>query len=135
MVFDAAMRTPLSRGWKRGMATTLSLLLCAGLALAGCSGKDEHSVLGKWQSGNDLMVSFGKDGYMTKQQGITTEQMEYSVQNGTTLYVKPKDLPMSLEFELTFPSDNELVLTPKPPAGMKAQAADQAPVHLTRVKE
>ncbi len=73
MVFDAAMRTPLSRGWTRGMAMVLSL--CAGLALAGCSGKDEHSVVGKWQSGNDLMVTFGKDGYMTKQQGISSEQM------------------------------------------------------------
>jgi hypothetical protein len=78
------------------------------------------------------MVTFTKDGNMIKQSGINTDEMEYSVQDGV-LYLKPKDLPMSLPYAITFPSDNELVLTPQPVRGVAQQSAE--PEHLTRVKE
>jgi hypothetical protein len=126
MVSHAAMRTPAIKRWAGAVA------LCAGLALAGCSQKDEHSIVGKWQRGNDVMVTFTKDGDMIKQSGINTDAMEYSVKDGV-LYLKPKDLPMSLPYTITFPSDNELVLTPQPVRGVASQNPE--PEHLTRVKE
>jgi hypothetical protein len=125
MVFHAAMRMPVIKRWAGALA------LCVGLALAGCSGKPEQSIVGKWQRGNDVMVTFTKDGYMIKQEGINTDQMEYSVQEGV-LYLKPKDLPMSLPYTITFPSDDELVLTPQPVPGMKGTPETE---HLTRVRE
>jgi hypothetical protein len=112
-----------------------ALTVCLGLALAACSSKDTNGVVGKWAKGNDTIFTFTKDGKMTKQEGITTEEMEYSVQDGNTLYLKPKDLPMSLGFTITFPSENEMILTPQQPRGVITQPQSLEPVHLTRVRE
>jgi hypothetical protein len=112
-----------------------ALAVCLGLALAACSPEETKSIVGKWAKGNDTIFTFTKDGTMTKQEGITTEDMEYSVQDGNTLFLKPKDLPMSLQFTMAFPSENEMVLTPQLPKGAIAQPQSLEPVHLTRVPE
>jgi hypothetical protein len=129
IVFHPRMTKPT----RSQLVRTLSI--CLGLALAACSAKDENGVVGKWAKGNDTIFTFTKDGTMTKQEGINTEEMEYSVQDGSTLYLKPKDLPMSLEFKIEFPSTNEMVLTPRQPRGTITQAQSLEPVHLTRVRE
>jgi len=112
-----------------------ALTVCLGLAIAACSPKDEHSIVGKWAKGNDTIFTFTKDGTMTKQEGITTEEMEYSVQDGNTLFLKPKDLPMSLGFTIAYPSENEIILTPQVPKNAITQPQSLEPVHLTRVPE
>jgi hypothetical protein len=111
------------------------LTVCLGLALAACSPKEANGIVGKWAKGNDTIFTFTKDGTMTKQEGITTEEMEYSVQDGNTLFLKPKDLPMSLQFTIEFPSENEIILTPQAPKGAITQPQSLEPVHLTRVPE
>ncbi len=111
------------------------LTICLGLALAACSSKDTNSIVGKWAKGNDTIFTFTKDGMMTKQEGITTEEMEYSVQDGKTLFLKPKDLPMSLGFTIAYPSENEIILTPQMPKNAVTQPQLLEPVHLTRVPE
>ncbi len=129
IVFHPAMTKPNRGRW------VWALAVCAGLALAGCSSKTENSIVGKWAKGNDTIFTFTKDGTMTKQEGITTEEMEYSVQDGNTLFLKPKDLPMSLEFSMVFPSTNEMVLTPQQPRGTITQPQSLEPVRLTRVSD
>jgi hypothetical protein len=127
LVFHPAMSRPTRSQW------VCALAICAGLALAACSSKPENSIVGKWAKGNDTIFTFTKDGTMTKQEGITTEEMEYSVQDGNTLFLKPKDLPMSIQFSISFPSENEIILTPQQPKGAITQPQSLEPVHLTRV--
>jgi hypothetical protein len=118
-----------------GSRLVSALTVCLGLALGACSSKQENSIVGKWAKGNDTIFTFSKDGTMTKQEGINTEEMGYTVQDGTTLFLKPKDLPMSLEFTISFPSEDEMILTPQPPKDAPAQAESLEPVQLTRVRE
>jgi hypothetical protein len=113
----------------------LALAICLGLALGACSSKEGQGIVGKWARGNDAIFTFTKDGRMTKQEGINTDEMEYSIQDGTTLLLKPKDLPMSLRFTISFPSDNEMILTPLPQKGAITQPQSLDPVDLTRVSE
>jgi hypothetical protein len=129
MVFHAAMTNATGRRW------AWAVILCAGLALGGCSPKQENSVVGKWAKGNDTIVTFTADGKVINQAGISTEEMSYTVQDGTTLFLKPKDLPMSLQYTITFPSADEMVLTLRPPKGAAASAQPPEQSHFTRVKE
>ena len=99
------------------------------LMLAACSSKPTPRIVGKWARGNDLIFTFTKDGDLVRQEGASSETLGYSI-SGTTLFVKPKDQPVSLAYTISFPSQNELVLTPEsPPAGQ-----DSEPVQLTRVE-
>jgi hypothetical protein len=129
VVFHLAMTKPTRN------RLVCALAICAGLALVACSSKDGNSIVGKWAKGNDSIFTFTKDGKMTKQEGITTEEMDYSVQDGKTLFLKPKDLPMSLQFTIEFPSENEMILTPQQPKGAITQPQSLEPVQLTRVPD
>lgn len=111
-----------------------ALAICAGLALGACS-KPADSIVGKWANGNDTIVTFTKDGKIIRQEGATTEEMEYSIQDGTNLYIKLKDAPTSMQFNFAFPSDNELVLTVVPPKDVIAPPQAVEPVHFTRVEQ
>jgi len=113
---------------------TAVVVLSLALAAVSCSPKSEASLVGKWASGNDLVFTFTKDGDMIRQEGAGSETMGYSV-SGTTLYLKPKDLPTSLGYAISFPSEKELVLTPQPIRGVAISRQDTSPIRLSRVSD
>ena len=106
------------------------------VAAASCSQTQGPSIVGKWARGNDVTFTFTKDGQMIKEEGTGRETMGYSISDGTNLYLKPKDLPMSIGYAISFPSENEMVLTMKPPdrAGI-TPPQDNESMHFTRVRE
>ena len=114
---------------------TFSLAIGIALAAAGCSSKPGDSIVGKWASGNDVVFTFTQDGDMIKEERAATEKMGYSIAEGPTLYLKPKNQPMSFAFAISFPSADELVLTPQPVKGIIMPPQDNSPIHLTRVKQ
>ena len=109
------------------------MLLSLALAVVSCSQKSGPSLVGKWSRGNDLIFTFTKDGDMIRQEGASSETMGYSL-SGTNLYVKPKDLPISLTYGISFPSTNELVLTLQPASGTATSQQDTEPIRLSRVE-
>ncbi len=114
----------------------LSVATALGIALiaASCSSKSGDSIVGKWARGNDLVFTFTKDGSMIRQEGAGSETMGYSV-SGTTLYLKPKDMPTSLVYTISFPAPDELVLTPQPAAGAAISQSDNEPIRFSRVSD
>lgn len=108
----------------------LAVALSLTLGVAGCSSKQGPGIVGKWAQGNDLVFTFTKDGDMIREEGASSETMGYSVK-GTTLYLKPKDQPMSLVYTVSFPTDREIVLTPQ----TTQPGQDATPIQLTRVAE
>ena len=121
--------------------TRLRALLCAiplvaslGFLAAGCSGGG-HSVVGKWSRGNDQIYTFTKEGDLIKQEGAGREIMGYSVTEGTNLFLKQKERPTSLAYTISFPSENELVLTPQPPNGAILPPSETEPIRFERVRE
>jgi hypothetical protein len=104
------------------------------LALGGCS-KPSAGIVGKWSTGNDTVVTFTKDGQVITLESGKTEEMEYSIEGGTNLYLKLKDEPTSREFNVAFPSDKEMVLTFQPSKDVITPPQSIEPVHFTRVDQ
>src|SRR5579871_3975202 len=104
-----------------------ALALALGLGLAACS-PGGKSLVGKWKvDRQDVVVTFTTDGKMITQSGGHDEEADYSVSDGM-LYVKPKEMPMSLGYKMAFTSDSEMVLTPQP--GRAGQSVDTTPMNL-----
>jgi hypothetical protein len=111
-----------------------ALAICAGLTLGACS-KPADSIVGKWAKGNDTVITFTKDGQVISQEGSRTEEMEYTMEGGTNLYLKLKDAPTSIHFTVDFPGDREMTLTPQPPKDAIMQPQSAEPVHFTRLDQ
>ncbi len=118
----------------RALWRGIVLALGVGLLIAGCSGGGS-SLVGKWSRGNDQIYTFTKDGEMIKQEGAGREVMGYMVADGKTLYLKPKDRPTSLAYTISFPSENELILTPQAPGGAILPPSETEPIRFERVRE
>jgi hypothetical protein len=117
-----------------GSRVIRALAVCAGLTLAACSNPVDR-IVGKWASGNDIIVTFTKEGKVIRQEGATTDEMDYSIQGGTNLYLKVKDAPTSMQFNIAFPSDQEMVLTLVPRKDVITPPQAIEPVRFTRVEE
>lgn len=112
-----------------------ALMAGAALTMASCSSKHTGSVVGKWAKGNDTIVTFTVDGKMIDQEGARTTEMQYSIEDGTNLFLKSADAPISMHFTIFFSSDNEMVITPLPPKDAPAPPQSLESVQFTRVKE
>jgi hypothetical protein len=111
-----------------------TLAFCLALFVGGCS-KPATGLVGKWSTGSDTVVTFTKDGQVITQEGGKTEEMEYSIEGGTNLYLKLKDEPTSRQFNVAFPSDKEMLLTFQPSKDVITPPQSIEPVHFTRLDQ
>jgi hypothetical protein len=111
----------------RPFAFILAIGLC--LAAVSCAPKAENKIVGKWAQGTNIVITFGKDGKMTSLELGATESGGYWVTNGNILCVNVKGEKGTVQFNMSFKSDNELDLTMLVPADQNKSE------HFTRVVE
>jgi hypothetical protein len=120
--------------------------IIAGLLIAGCSGKSENNIVGKWktsQGGDEATITFTKDGKVIDEEGGKPQSGEYSFSSPNTITMKmPNPAPgnggnkddISVELTVQFTSSDEVILTPKSMGGIAVPAGSIPPAKFTRVK-
>lgn len=103
------------------------IALAAGLALAAtsCSQKAENNVVGKWSHGDKTTVTFSADGTAINEDNGKTETGQYSISNVMTLNLKLPGAPGPMEFDVTYLSDKEMILS--------GHSVKTGPIKFTRV--
>jgi hypothetical protein len=102
------------------------------LTLIGCSPKNAKTVVGKWSVGNRTTVTFTADGKAVDDEKGKIKTGDYFITNSSVLSLKMPDVPARIEFDVIFPSENEMLLTKREPRNSN-DTPNSARVEATRL--
>ena len=87
------------------------LAVCVALGLTACSQKSGKTVVGKWSVDDKTTVTFTSDGKAIDDEKGKIKTGDYFITNGSVLSLKMPDVSNRMEFDVIFPSNDEMLLT------------------------